>query len=214
MVLARGTVTPPEGGEINVAGSVFAIPDVTQKPATAEITLKTQSSLTAALSLLDQPPFHFMSKADQPVTLGQGTAAIETHLKMPLQKKIALKDVQYQVAGTVSGFSSDTVVPGRKITADSLAVSADTTGLTIAGAGQIGAVPFDVTYRQGFALDQKGRARIEGNVTLSQKAARRNSAWACRMAWSRGRGAVRSGLIWCAASRGICRWCQTSQASA
>ena len=171
MVMSSGTVAPPEGGEINVAGSVFAIPDVTQRPATAEITLKTQSSLTAALSLLDQPPFHFMSKADQPVTLGQGTAAIETHLKMPLQKKIALKDVQYQVAGTVSGFSSDTVVPGRKITADSLAVSADTTGLTIAGAGLIGAVPFDVTYRQGFALDQKGKARIEGAVTLSQKTA-------------------------------------------
>ncbi len=171
MVMSSGTVTPPEGGEINVAGSVFAIPDVTKRPATAEITLKTQSSLTAALSLLDQPPFHFMSKADQPVTLGQGTAAIETHLKMPLQKKIALKDVQYQVAGTVSGFSSDTVVPGRKITADSLAVSADTTGLTIAGAGLIGAVPFDVTYRQGFALDQKGKAHIDGAVTLSQKTA-------------------------------------------
>ena len=171
MVMSSGTVTPPEGGEINVAGSVFAIPDVTQKPARAEITLKTQSSLTAALSLLDQPPFNFMSKADQPVTLGQGTAQIETHLRMPLQKKIALRDVQYQVAGTVSGFSSDTVVPGRKITADSLAVSADTKGLTIAGAGQIGAVPFDVTYRQGFALDQKGKARIEGAVTLSQATA-------------------------------------------
>lgn len=171
MVMSSGTVTPPEGGEINVAGSVFAIPDVTKRPATAEITLKTQSSLTAALSLLDQPPFHFMSKADQPVTLGQGTAAIETHLRMPLQKKIALKDVQYQVAGTVSGFSSETIVPGRKIIADRLAVSADTTGLTIAGAGQIGAVPFDVSYRQGFALDQKGKARIEGAVTLSQKTA-------------------------------------------
>ena len=171
MVLSNGTVTPPEGGEINVAGSVFAIPDVTQRPAMADITLKTQSSLTAALSLLDQPPFHFMSKADQPVTLGQGTAQIETHLRLPLQKKIALKDVQYQVAGTVSAFSSDSVVPGRKITADSLAVSADTTGLTIAGAGQVGAVPFNVTYRQGFALEQKGRAQIDGSVTLSQKTA-------------------------------------------
>ncbi|GLS87653.1 hypothetical protein GCM10010873_26270 [Cypionkella aquatica] len=171
MVLSNGTVTPPEGGQINVAGSVFAIPDVTQKPAKAEITLKTRSSLTAALSLLDQPPFHFMSKADQPVTLGQGIAAIETRLTLPLQKKIALKDVTYKVAGTVTAFSSETVVPGRKITADSLAVSADTTGLVIAGAGQIGAVPFNVTYSQGFALDQKGKARIEGSVTLSQKTA-------------------------------------------
>ena len=30
-------------------------------------------------------------------------------------------------------------------------------------------MPFNVTYRQGFALDQKGKAQIEGAVTLSQK---------------------------------------------
>lgn len=169
MVMAKGTVTPPEGGAIDMAGSVFAIPDVTRRPAIAEITLKTRSSLTAALSLLDQPPFHFMTKADQPVDLGQGQAQIETHLQMPLQKKIALKDVTYQVAGQVTGFTSDTVVPGRHIAADVLSVAADTKGLTIAGAGQIGAVPFDVTYKQSFDPSQKGKARIEGSVTLSQR---------------------------------------------
>jgi hypothetical protein len=171
MVMAAGTVTPPEGGEIDVAGSVFAIPDVTRRPALAEITLKTKSSLTAALSLLDQPPFHFMTKADQPVTLGQGTAQIETHLTMPLQKKIALKDVSYEVAGRVTGFSSTTVVPGRKITSDLLAVTANTKGLTIAGQGLIGTVPFDVTYRQSFDITQKGKAQIEGRVSLSQRTA-------------------------------------------
>lgn len=168
MVMSRGTVTPPQGGQIDMAGSVFKVPDVTAKPAMAEITLSTDSSLTAALSLLDLPPFHFMTKAAQPVALGEGSARIRTQLRMPLQKKIALKDVSYDVVGTVSNFRSDRVVPNRVITADSLAVTATPKGLTIAGQGLIGAVPFDVTYAQSFAPDQKGRARIEGSVTLSQ----------------------------------------------
>lgn len=171
MVLSRGQVTPPEGGEIDVAGSVFAVPDISQKPARAEITLQTNSSLTAALSLLDLPPFNFMTKADRPVALGDGTARIKTVLRLPLQKKVALADVAYDVAGTVTGFRSDVVVPGRVITADALQISATPKGLAISGPGQIGAVPFDVTYTQGFGADQKGRARIEGSVALSARSA-------------------------------------------
>ena len=171
MVMSRGQVTAPEGGEIDMAGSVFAVPDITQKPARAEITLQTFSSLTAALSLLDLPPFHFMSKADRPVALGDGAARIKTVLKLPLQKKIALADVQYDVTGTVGDFSSTVVVPGRVITADTLQVAATPKGLSISGPGRIGDVPFDVTYSQGFGPDQRGRARIEGTVTLSQRTA-------------------------------------------
>ena len=167
MVLSRGQVTPPAGGTIDMAGSVFAVPDITQKPARAEITLQTFSSLTAALSLLDLPPFNFMQKAGRPVDLGDGAARIKTVLRLPLQKKIALADVQYDVAGTVGDFSSGVVVPGRMITADLLQISASPTGLAISGPGLIGNVAFDVSYAQRFGPDQKGRARIEGNVTLS-----------------------------------------------
>jgi hypothetical protein len=171
MVLSRGRVTPPEGGEIDVAGSVFAVPDVSQKPARAEILLRTSSSLTAALSLLDQPPFNFMSKADRPVALGEGVARIETRLSLPLQKKIALSDVHYDVSGTIVDFSSDKLVPGRSIRAEKLMVSADPAGLAITGAGRLGEVAFDVTYAQGFTPETRGKSRIEGTVLLSQQVA-------------------------------------------
>jgi hypothetical protein len=118
------------------------VPDVSQKPARAEILLRTSSSLTAALSLLDQPPFNFMSKADRPVALGEGVARIETRLSLPLQKKIALSDVHYDVSGTIVDFSSDKLVPGRSIRAEKLMVSADPAGLAITGAGRLGEVAF------------------------------------------------------------------------
>lgn len=171
MVMTEGQVTAPQGGQIDIAGSVFAVADVTKKPARADVRLSTRSSLTAALSLLDLPPFNFMTKADQPVDLGVGRAEIETKLSLPLQNKIALGDVSYVVKGRVLGFSSDKLVPGRRIVADSLAVSANPSGLAITGEGRLGEVPFDVTFEQGFGVDQKGRSTIIGNVMLSQAVA-------------------------------------------
>ena len=171
IVLSRGRVTPPLGGDIDMAGSVFLVPDITQKPALAEIRLKTQSSLTAALSLLDQPPFQFLTKADKPVDLGEGEASLQATLHLPLVPKVKVQDVDYQVTAQVSHFRSDRLVPKRVITAEALQVQADRTGLTISGPGLIGGVPFDATYHQGFALEDRGKARIEGTVELSQAAA-------------------------------------------
>lgn len=168
MVMTEGRVTAPQGGEIDMAGSVFAVPDVSAKPAMAEIRLSTRSSLTAALSLLNLPPFNFMTKADRPVDLGEGRAEIETRLQLPLQGRIGLADVTYEVAGKVFDFASDKLVPNRRIAADRLDVRATPAGLEIAGQGRLGAVDFDVTYAQGFGPEARGRSTIRGEVTLSQ----------------------------------------------
>jgi hypothetical protein len=171
MVLTEGQVTAPVGGKIDMAGSVFAVPDVTQKPAVADIRLSTKSSLTATLSLLDLPPFQFLTKADQPVDLGTGRAEVETRLHLPLQKKVQLADVSYEVTGKVHEFRSDRLVKGRVIEAPVLAVSATPKGLQISGKGKIGAVDFDVTFDQRFGPEHKGKASIGGDVVLSQAAA-------------------------------------------
>lgn len=170
MVLTQGHVTPPQGGQIDMAGSVFAVPDVSAKPAIADIRLSTRSSLTAALSLLNEPPFGFLTKANQPVDLGTGRAEIQTRLRLPLIDKIGLADISYDVRGRVFDFSSDRLVPNRRIKADQLAVQASPKGLEISGQGQLGDVAFDATYAMGFAPEEKGRSSISGNVMLSQKA--------------------------------------------
>jgi hypothetical protein len=51
MVLNSGAINAPMGGAIDMAGSVFAVRDVSAKPAIADIRLNTRSSLTATLSL-------------------------------------------------------------------------------------------------------------------------------------------------------------------
>ncbi|MDO9638753.1 MAG: hypothetical protein Q7J44_09440 [Pseudotabrizicola sp.] len=167
VVLDGGTVDAPLGGQIDAAGSVFSVPDVTAKPARADIRLRTESSLTAALSLLDLPPFGFMTKAGRAPDLGQGRAVMDTQLSLPLVRRVELEDVDYAVRGQILGLSSDELVPGRTITAEGLTLTANPAGLRIEGPGRIGQVPFDVAFTQSFSPDQRGKSRVEGTASLS-----------------------------------------------
>ena len=169
IVLDSGTVEAPLGGEIDASGSVFAVPDITDKPAQAEIRLRTESSLTAALSLLDLPPFGFMAKAGRSPDLGEGRAVMDTRLSLPLARRVEVKDVTYDVRGQILALSSKALLPGKTITAEGLTLTANPEGLRISGPGRIGKVPFDVVFTQGFAPAQRGKSRVEGQVTLSQE---------------------------------------------
>ena len=170
LVLEEGFVSPPIGGSIDVTGTVFKIADINQLPAIADITLVTHSSLTAALSLLDQPPFGFLTKAKRPVNLGQGVADLQTKLRFPLKAKVLLEDVGYAVSGTISDFQSDILIPNRQITAPMLQVKAGPQGLDISGKGLLNSLPFDVTFAQPFGPTAKGKSSITGNVMLSDAA--------------------------------------------
>ncbi len=149
-VLAHGLVTPPQGGGIDVSGSVFAVPDITLHPAVAQIDLKLAGALTAALSLLDQPPFHFLEKSGQPVDLGTGQVKASAHISLPLIGRVMPWDITLKAAAEVTDFSSDGLVKGHQITAPLLTVAGSTAGMTISGKGFIGKVPFDMTFAQQF----------------------------------------------------------------
>ena len=172
LVLEKGHVTPPIGGDIDVAGTVVKIPDIYQRPTLAEVTLRSQSNLTAALSLLNQPPFEFLTKAKRPVNLGQGRAALVTELRFPLKAKVLLEDVKYTVAGQISDFQSDILVPNRRVTAPLLQVIAGPEGLEVSGKGLLNTLPFDATFLQPFGPASKGQSSIVGEITLSDAALR------------------------------------------
>lgn len=166
-VLNQGHVIAPEGGRIEANGTVFQIKDITQRPMLANIDLVTQSSLTATLSLLDQEPFSFFSKAGQPYNLGDGQAELRSTLLMPIKPRVPLEEVDFKVTGQIRDFISPSLVAGRILRAPVVQVDVDTKGLTLSGKGSLDDMPVDLTYRQGFGPEQKGRARVDGTVILS-----------------------------------------------
>lgn len=163
----QGHVLAPEGGRIEVDGSVVQIKDITERPMLAKIEIQSVSSLTATLSLLDQEPFSFFSKAGQPYNLGDGRAELHSTLLLPIKKAIPLEEVEFNVAGKIVDFTSPALVAGRLLTAPEVKVAVNTDGLSLSGAGKLDDMPVDLTYVQGFGPEQKGKARINGTVTLS-----------------------------------------------
>lgn len=142
LVMDRGQIAPPQGGALDVAGSVLKIADVTQVPAMGDIALQSRGSLTATLSLLDQDPFRFLQKAGLPVDLGEGRAVFAATARRPLSALQPGAVFAWAARGQVDGFRSTVLVPGREMRADRLEVGAAPGALAITGDITLDGVPF------------------------------------------------------------------------
>ncbi len=163
-----GYVNPPQGGRIDVAGTVFEIPDMRIKGAPARVSLATKSTVTAALSVLDQDPFKFLSKAGQEVTLADGRAEVSGEINFPLKKKIPTEDIIFDIAGKITGVRSTTLVEGRTVAADLLDLHATSTGIELQGSGRIDAVPFEGAWVMPLGVRGAG-SQLSGQIELSER---------------------------------------------
>mgnify|MGYP001795080291 CR=1 FL=1 len=168
MTLDKGVTVPPEGGTIDLAGSVFRINDLREKPAQARLTLRSEGTIAGTLSLLDQPPFSILSQSGLPVNLATGRAKAETVIDLPL-RQVQMRDVAFAATGTLSNVQSDIIVPERRLVAETLEVRASNAEVSIGGAGTLSDVPLRATWVKalGPAGDGQG-SRVEGTVELSQ----------------------------------------------
>ncbi len=163
----EGRVVPPEGGGIDIAGTSFVVPDIKEKGGPAEVNLRTSSSVTAALSLLDQEPFRFLSKLGRPVTLAEGRAEVDGYLTFPLKKRLQVGQVDYSVGARLRDLRSDALVPNRTLTAEALDLRARDGLLRIGGTGELDGAAFDGHWSAALGPDADG-SRIEGTLMLGQ----------------------------------------------
>jgi hypothetical protein len=166
VVLDDGFFQPPQGGRVQVGGSVFQISNVAQPAPPALITINADSTITAALSLLDQPPFRFLTKANRPVTLADGRAQTRGTLTLPLRKRIELEDIAFDISSTLRAVQTDQIIPDRTLSADRLAVSVTPERLRVEGNLRVGRVPAQGTWTLPF--DTSGSSRVEASVELSE----------------------------------------------
>lgn len=162
-----GWIDAGQGGRIDISGTSFTVPKIGIPNAPAEVTVRTDSSITAALTMIDNEPFQFLTKLGRPVALADGRAEVEARLAFPLKKKVQTEDIQFDVSGTLRNLHSDVLVPGRVLSADALSLAVNADGLKVAGDGLLGKVPFSGAYSAAIGLDSDG-SRVEGTVTLNQ----------------------------------------------
>ncbi|MEM6467580.1 MAG: DUF3971 domain-containing protein, partial [Pseudomonadota bacterium] len=165
----HGVVNTDEGGQIDITGSSFTIEDISIRGGDGVVDLKTDSTITAALSLLNAGPFGFIDKAGQSVTVADGRAQLDGTLRFPVIDDLTTDGVDFVMAGTLSDVRSDTLVKGRVLTSDQIIVDATSERLRLGGPGQVGNVPFDGTYTMPLTPGSNGRSNVEGWIELSER---------------------------------------------
>ncbi|TDE40357.1 DUF3971 domain-containing protein [Antarcticimicrobium sediminis] len=165
----RGIVTAAEGGDLDISGSSFVIPDISVKPATpAVIRLRGAGQVTAAMSLLAGPPVRALRATDLPVDLAQGQVKLDGTLSLPLEKGVPFEDIAFHFAGELSDVESSVLVPGQTVSASALRLKADQTQVQIDGTAHIGALPVVLGWRQPIGPGAAKGSRVKGQVELSQ----------------------------------------------
>ena len=173
LVVDSGGVDAPQGGHVDLAGSSFIIPDVKAKEGTpGVIRLLTRSTVTAALSMLDQPPLEVMRKANLPVAMAEGWADMSGTVALPLIKDAKIDVVEFDVTGQIGAVRSEELIKDRVLSAPRLDLVASEEEVRLTGPGDLDGVPFDVTWRQ--PLNRKGApGQVTGQIDISPEALER-----------------------------------------
>ena len=178
----RGFLEAPQGGQVDAAGTALIIPDVRIRQSPAQLRLASRGSVPALLSVLDLPPFGFITRAGQSVDMATGQAEGTAVIDLALMPGLQPGDVAITAEARLTGVQSDTLVPGRSLRAAELRLTLADNLLRIEGPGQIGRVGFDAAFvapigplggsdggpeggPEGGAT--AGTAEVTGRVTLS-----------------------------------------------
>lgn len=172
LVLDAGRLDPGAGGPIDVAGSVFRVPDITLRPAAAEIDLVARGSVAAAEALLGAPPFNLRGRGGGALVLGSGEVAVTARIGLPLIAGLRSPDVAFTLAGEVRDFRSESLVPGQVLTAERLTVAAASGGeIAVAGSARLSDVPVEGRWSRPLGPGG-GAGTVAGTVELSARFAR------------------------------------------
>ncbi|MBS1301617.1 DUF3971 domain-containing protein [Loktanella sp. SALINAS62] len=169
LALDAGRVTAPQGGAVDMAGSTLLIADLTRQPAQLDLDLRTSSTVTAALSLLNLQPLRLLDRANLPVTLTDGRADVEAAVSLPLRPGIRGADVTFEATASLSRIRSETLIPGRRLDSTGLMAQIDRAGLTLDGPATLDGVPLRGQYVQEFGPDS-APPRVTADVTVTPEA--------------------------------------------
>lgn len=165
-----GWIPTPSGGQLDVAGTTFVIPDVTIKPAPAEVNVAATGDLTAALSFLNLHPLSVLDKAGRGLDLATGWMQARGQLRMPLKKGLPPDRVAYEVEAVLRDVTSTTLVPNKVLRADQLSLSVDNERLVVLGPAEVDGVAVDAVYEGGLTPETRGRAQVYGTIEVTSKA--------------------------------------------
>ncbi len=161
--LDAGELLPSQGGAVELAGSALIVADTRIPNPPATLRFRSEGTITAAMAVLDLPPFNVVSATGLPVTLADGRIALAGDVALRLGEVGGR--VAWDLVGEMKGVRSEVIVPGRVLAASTLQLRTDPDRVEIAGAMTLDGVPASGTWVQPFG----GEATIRAEVELSPR---------------------------------------------
>ncbi|MBU2982550.1 AsmA-like C-terminal region-containing protein [Lentibacter algarum] len=165
----KGTITAPQGGTLDIAGTEFIIPKTGPSGVTATVNAAANGQITALLSTLDQEPLNLITKAGQSVTMADGQVKAKGLVSWVMQRNLPTDAVQFDVSATLTDVRSESLVPGRVLAAQALQANAKNGSLVISGDGRIDTVPFSGKFTAPLGKGSSAKSTITGSIELSPK---------------------------------------------
>lgn len=162
----EGRMTPPEGGALNIAGTSIVVMDTASARPPLHIDMRLDGSITASMSLLDEPAFRFVSRAGMAVDVADGRAISRLEVDMPMSNTFADGEMQFEMETELRDFMTETLIKGRRIVGSRLALRANNDELVISGRTLFDGVPANVEWTK--PLDDSGDTSMIANLQLSQ----------------------------------------------
>lgn len=168
-VATAGQVVADQGGQVDISGTSFIIPDIAVKPDTpALVRLVGGGPVTAILSLLNRPPLQVLRQTPLPVDVAEGAVQVTGTLAFPMKKKVPVTELEFHLKGDVHDVSSSLLVPGQILTAPIIQIKGDQNHLVFSGKGHIGPVPVTAVWQREIGKGASKDSHLAGRVELSQ----------------------------------------------
>lgn len=168
VAVARAVAELPSGRKLNLSNGVFEVPDTFPKPPPSQTRFHVEGSVEAAAELLSLERLRDAAAGvalDPAATRGTFTAQVA--LDFPLIGELNQKMMSYAIEADIANFSSERLVSGHKVEAQSLKVYANQHGFQTRADVRIGGLPAAVEFRK---LAGQPDAEIRLQATLDDAA--------------------------------------------
>jgi hypothetical protein len=142
VVADAGQMQAPTGGALDVAGTVFQVADVRARPGQATLDLRASGGAEAALSTLALPPVRLAERIGLPANIATARVDATARVTFPMGRDVPPSAIGWQTTARLTDVQSDRLVPGRRLAADALDLTAARDqGVEIAGTATLDGVP-------------------------------------------------------------------------
>ncbi len=169
MAMEAGTLAVPDGATLALHGSTMVIERVDTPGPMADFDLHVDGALTDVLRLLNGPPVNIFAQGGMtPEMIGTGQAALAATVSTRLLRGQQLADMDVAVTGTVTDFRSDSLVPDRLLTAESITVDVSNTAVLVSGRALLDDVPVTGTWQRAIGAGAAPGSVVDARAPLNR----------------------------------------------